>query len=34
MARQQLSRKGRHARGSRSSPSEGVLHHILGEYSI
>ncbi len=34
MARQQISRRGRHARGSRASPSEGVLHHILGEYSI
>jgi len=33
IARQQISRKGRSARGA-STPSEGVIHHILGEYSI
>jgi len=33
-ARQQLARRGRVAKGDRTSPSEGVLHHILGEYSI
>jgi hypothetical protein len=26
--------KGRLARASRTSPTEGVLHHILGEFSI
>jgi Rrf2 family protein len=34
MARQQLARKGRPARPPRSSQSEGVLHHILGDYAI
>jgi Rrf2 family protein len=34
MARQQLSRKGRGPRAARTAPSEGVLHHILGEYAI
>jgi Rrf2 family protein len=34
MARQQLARRGRPGRNSRVSPSEGVLHHIFGEYSI
>ncbi len=34
MARQQLALKGRSNRTGRTSPSEGVLHHILGEYSI
>ena len=35
IARQQISRKGgRAARSSRTSPAEGVLHHLLGEYSI
>jgi len=34
IARQQLSRRGRFGRKGRTSPSEGVLHHILGEYSI
>jgi Rrf2 family protein len=34
MARQQLAKKGRPARTARNSPSEGVLHHILGEYTI
>ncbi|HXQ80093.1 MAG TPA: Rrf2 family transcriptional regulator [Opitutaceae bacterium] len=34
MARQQLSRRGRRARAPRTAPSEGVLHHILGEYAI
>jgi Rrf2 family protein len=34
MARQQLARRGRASRKSRTSPAEGVLHHILGEYSI
>jgi Rrf2 family protein len=34
IARQQINRRGRLARGARISPSEGVLHHILGEYSI
>jgi Rrf2 family protein len=33
-ARQQLARRGRAATGDRTSPAEGVLHHILGEYSI
>jgi Rrf2 family protein len=34
IARQQLSRRGRSGRKGMTSPSEGVLHHILGEYSI
>jgi Rrf2 family protein len=34
MARQQLARKGRSARPPRTSHSEGVLHHILGDYAI
>ena len=34
IARQQLARRSRTPRESRTSPSEGVLHHILGEYSI
>jgi Rrf2 family protein len=33
-ARQQLARRGKVRRGTRTSPSEGVLHQILGEYSI
>jgi hypothetical protein len=33
MARQQLTRQ-RRSRGARTAPSEGVLHHILGEYAI
>jgi hypothetical protein len=34
IARLQLSRRGRSGRKRMTSPSEGVLHHILGEYSI
>jgi len=34
LAREQLSRRGRVPRRGRNSPAEGVLHHILGEYSI
>jgi Rrf2 family protein len=34
MARQQLARGARAGRKGRVSPTEGVLHHILGEYSI
>ena len=34
IAREQLARRGRSPRRGRSSPAEGVLHHILGEYSI
>jgi hypothetical protein len=34
MARQQLARRGRTTRAARTAPSEGVLHHILGEYAI
>lgn len=34
MARQQLARRGRPQRATRNSPSEGVIHHILGEYTI
>jgi Rrf2 family protein len=34
IAREQLSRRGRAPRRGRTSPAEGVLHHILGEYSI
>lgn len=33
MARDQAARK-RKVRGARTEPSEGVLHHILGEYAI
>ncbi|HTU00991.1 MAG TPA: Rrf2 family transcriptional regulator [Candidatus Sulfotelmatobacter sp.] len=34
MARQRLAKKGRSSRAARTAPSEGVLHHILGEYAI
>jgi Rrf2 family protein len=34
MAREQLARRDRSRRSARTSPTEGVLHHILGEYSI
>ena len=34
IAREQLTRRGRAPKRGRASPSEGVLHHILGEYSI
>ena len=34
IARQQIARKGGDQRRARISPTEGVLHHILGEYSI
>ncbi|HMD61765.1 MAG TPA: Rrf2 family transcriptional regulator [Opitutaceae bacterium] len=34
MARQQLARRDRSARSTGTAPSEGVLHHILGEYTI
>jgi Rrf2 family protein len=34
IARQHLASRGRGARRAPASPSEGVLHHILGEYSI
>ena len=34
VAREQATRKGRTVRNDRTSPAEGVLHHILGEYSI
>lgn len=34
IARQQLVGRGRPTRTDRTSPTEGVLHHILGEYSI
>ncbi len=34
IARQQLAGSGDAAAGAGTSPSEGVLHHILGEYSI
>jgi Rrf2 family protein len=34
IARQRISGKGRTARSGRTSPAEGVLEHILGEYSI
>jgi Rrf2 family protein len=33
-ARQRIARRGRSARTARTSPTEGVLEHILGEYSI
>jgi Rrf2 family protein len=34
IARQQLARRGNAGRRARTSPAEGVIHHILGEYSI
>ena len=34
IARLQLGRRPRARRGLRTSPAEGILHHILGEYSI
>jgi Rrf2 family protein len=34
LARQQLAGRNRSSRKNRISPTEGVLHHILGEYSI
>ena len=34
VVREQATRKGRTVRNDRTSPAEGVLHHILGEYSI
>jgi len=34
LARQQLARGGQAPRSGRTSSAEGVLHHILGEYSI
>jgi Rrf2 family protein len=34
LARQQLAQRGRAPRRNRTSPTEGVIHHILGEYSI
>jgi Rrf2 family protein len=34
IARQRLALRGRSGRKGRTSPDEGVLHHILGEYSI
>jgi Rrf2 family protein len=34
LAREQLARRARAPRRARTSPAEGVLHHILGEYSI
>jgi Rrf2 family protein len=34
IARQQLAKRARDPRAARTSPSEGVIHHILGEYSI
>jgi Rrf2 family protein len=34
VVRQGVAHRGRVPRGSRSSPTEGVLHQILGEYSI
>jgi Rrf2 family protein len=34
IARQQLAGRGKVRRGARTSPTEGVLHQILGEYSI
>jgi Rrf2 family protein len=34
MARQRLSRRAGASRAGRTSATEGVLHHILGEYSI
>lgn len=34
LARQRLARSGKVKRAAPTSPTEGVLHHILGEYSI
>ncbi len=34
IARRQLGHRAPNARGARTSPAEGILHHILGEYSI
>ncbi len=34
IARRRIARRGSVSRGERSSPAEGVLHQILGEYSI
>lgn len=34
LAKERLARRARPAARGRSSPTEGVLHHILGEYSI
>ena len=34
IARQRLGKKGKFPRGGRSTAAEGILHHILGEYSI
>ena len=34
IARQQLAQRGRVTKRLRNTPTEGVLHHILGEYSI
>jgi Rrf2 family protein len=34
IARRRLARKGGRPSSTHASPSEGVLHHILGEYSI
>jgi len=34
IARERLARRGRVPRRIKTSPAEGVLHHILGEYSI
>jgi hypothetical protein len=34
IARQRLMRMGRAVRAAPASPTEGVLHHLLGEYSI
>jgi Rrf2 family protein len=34
IARRQIENRARGARSVRTSPAEGILHHILGEYSI
>jgi len=34
IARRQLGKRPPGGRGARTSPAEGILHHILGEYSI
>jgi Rrf2 family protein len=34
IARQQLAHRGRAPRRAKNSPTDGVLHHILGEYTI
>ena len=34
IARRQLGKRPQGGRGARTSPAEGILHHILGEYSI